>query len=561
MIWHDRPWAALREIDPEAELELRLSAQARAGAAWALSALVARYQPPVVRYLVRLTGSQQTAYALAEQVFVRMGRRLRGPQGGRQLRLWLLRAATEAGLDAIRRPATNSRGRLAAAAGPVGLLPAVTAEPRVSRILTSLGIKTPARDAEHDVPRTPEFVWQLEPEAEAQDSDANQPPGGVTSEQVRQRLIRAVLAELPYGDAQCLALHLVAHLNQSEVAQSLGVADVIVRRRIVQGLQVFARRYEATLERLGLREDVPNPDASAVVDAPRTVPVASTMPDASGEAGEAPAGDLSELAGEAPMLVDELHPARVAAPLDAETREPPAGGHALVVVEEKPSEARVEESEAPATNDVEPVDVAADEPHDSEPEEIMADIADQEAAALPVAEGDAGNAGDAAAPEDVVIARHVDADVDAAWDDASPPTQREQKVAPGRILAVQPVVPEEVAAGTAEPAEAQIETETAALAEETSEHEAASDATPKEVKVFGPLFPTAAPPTQPLSSIAAPEHKLGAAQETTAASGHDATRVVPARATRHRRSTRIRRVLSADGEAEDPGDEALWPLG
>ncbi|MFI5274961.1 MAG: hypothetical protein ACHQ4H_18170, partial [Ktedonobacterales bacterium] len=58
-----------------------------------------------MRYLIRLTGDQEHAHALAEQIFVRMARRLRGPHRGEHLRLWLLRTCTEVGLDVLRRPA------------------------------------------------------------------------------------------------------------------------------------------------------------------------------------------------------------------------------------------------------------------------------------------------------------------------------------------------------------------------------------------------------------------------------------------------------------------------
>jgi hypothetical protein len=73
-------------------------------------------------------------------------------------------------------------------------------------------------------------------------------------------MVRAVLAELPYGDAQCLALHLVAGLNQAEVAVALGLTNSATRRRIIQGLQLFAQRYNAALASLGL-----SPEALAAV--------------------------------------------------------------------------------------------------------------------------------------------------------------------------------------------------------------------------------------------------------------------------------------------------------
>jgi hypothetical protein len=75
-------------------------------------------------------------------------------------------------------------------------------------------------------------------------------------EELRHRLVRAVLAELPYGDAQCLALHLVAGLNQTEVARALGIRPSAARHRIVQGLQMFSHRYDAAITSLGIPTEV-----------------------------------------------------------------------------------------------------------------------------------------------------------------------------------------------------------------------------------------------------------------------------------------------------------------
>ncbi len=86
-------------LDAEQEREQRLMAQARSGAIWALDALVARYQSTLIRYLTRLTGDKERAEALTEETLVRMERRLYIPRPIIDLRLWLLRAATDAGLE------------------------------------------------------------------------------------------------------------------------------------------------------------------------------------------------------------------------------------------------------------------------------------------------------------------------------------------------------------------------------------------------------------------------------------------------------------------------------
>ncbi|GAC1449552.1 MAG: hypothetical protein PVSMB4_07810 [Ktedonobacterales bacterium] len=257
MVWHELVASPGGGIDPEREQERRLAAQARAGAEWALTALIARYQPAVVRYLVRLTGSTQRGQALAQQVFVRMGKRLRGPHGGDHLRLWLLRAATEMGLEVLRHPTRSTPARLTAPEGPVALLAGRTSGNPVLRLMTGWGgRKRDDAPSRRGVPAQA-FVWQnpVDARADAHTAPADEDEQFSPQEAIRHRMVRAVLAELPYGDAQCLALHLVAGLNQSEVAQALGVTPAVARRRIVQGLQLFGRRYDAALASLGLSPD------------------------------------------------------------------------------------------------------------------------------------------------------------------------------------------------------------------------------------------------------------------------------------------------------------------
>ena len=352
MIWRDRRSSG-GAIDAEGEQELRLIAQARAGAAWAVAALVARYQPPIVRYLVRLTGQPEPARELAESIFVRMGKRVRGPHGGEHLRLWLLRAATDAGLDALRHPDRTQRPRLAPPAGPARLLAGQADETRGGR-------NTKWRDAHppRSAPRTQQFVWQTLDDAPAAPANAHGPNSAEAAnlvqlsprEALRRRLVRAVLAELPYTDAQCLALHLVAGLNQSEVADALGLAAPVARRRIVQGLQLFGHRYEAALASLGLPEEVTAPtsvrdDALAGLFEPRqdaseplvTAEAAATASepersvalihdrDVSQPAPESVDGTAQAiLAGEAPTLADRL----VDAPDGAGERGPALAGAA-----------------------------------------------------------------------------------------------------------------------------------------------------------------------------------------------------------------------------------------
>lgn len=269
MAWQDVFPLSVSRMDAEQERELRLVAQARAGAEWALAALIARYQPPVTRYLTRLTGDPERSRALAEAIFVRMARRLRGPQGGQHLRLWLLRACTEVGLDALREPLGRQTmpPRLEGAHGPVGLLTGRVSESTSQRLRKGLEALAEATGTTRRQFR--KLIWSEDeagPEAHASaaaaradahlhdmaDADELHAGGRDALETLRYRMMRAVLAELPYGDAQCLALHLVAGLNQTEVAKALGLKNSATRSRIVHGLQLFAQRFEAAAASLGL---------------------------------------------------------------------------------------------------------------------------------------------------------------------------------------------------------------------------------------------------------------------------------------------------------------------
>ncbi len=291
MVWKETfPPASELALDAEVERERRLAAQARAGADWALTALIARYQPTVTRYLTRLCGDQGRARALAEDVFQRMERRLHGPHGGDSLRLWLLRASTEAGLEALRRPQRPNAPRLGASL-IAGLLPSET-ESGSQNALRG-GIKR-LRGVVGAVSRQVRpLVWQgtditqrAAPESEDERMRKALELGPVDDsldaldprEALRHRLVRLTLADLPYGDAQCLALHLVAGLNQAEVARALGITSSAARKRIVNGLTQFSARYKAAVVSLGLPEELGYGDAAPQPAVYPATPIAAPEP-------------------------------------------------------------------------------------------------------------------------------------------------------------------------------------------------------------------------------------------------------------------------------------------
>jgi RNA polymerase sigma factor (sigma-70 family) len=281
-------------MDAEEERELRLAAQASAGAEWALAALIARYQPAVVRYLGRLTGDASQSHAMAQHIFVRMERRLRGPHGGEHLRLWLLRAATETGLDTLRHPKRSQQSRLNAPPGPRGLLMDGLPGSASDRLRAGLGkiaeitgstrrqvrqliwnsdesaapVKAPQANGMNGTNKTNGARGTAGPTADTPTAIDPEIDTMTPHEELRHRLIRAVLAELPYGDAQCLALHLVAGLNQTEVALALGIRPSAARHRVVQGLQMFAHRYDAAITSLGIPAEVAYTDDGQSLPAP-----------------------------------------------------------------------------------------------------------------------------------------------------------------------------------------------------------------------------------------------------------------------------------------------------
>jgi RNA polymerase sigma factor (sigma-70 family) len=236
-------------LDPEQERERRLMAQARSGAIWALDALVARYQTPLIRYLTRLTGDHAHAEALTEETLVRMERRLYIPRPIPVLRLWLLRAATDAGLDTLRHPYKRPP-RLVAASGLAGLLPEAREATPTKKLRSTLGRLTqpPGARARQSRPRPPIVESGAEEQLEPEPVDPR--------EAFRRRLVRAVLAELPMEDARCVALHLVAGLNQVEVARTLAMPPSRARARIVAGLAIFGRQYKAALDTLGIPREL-----------------------------------------------------------------------------------------------------------------------------------------------------------------------------------------------------------------------------------------------------------------------------------------------------------------
>jgi DNA-directed RNA polymerase specialized sigma24 family protein len=237
--------------DVDRDGETRLVEQVRAGADWALGALIARYQPLLVRYLARLTGYSEGLAPLVEEIFVRMERRIQGPRGGDHLRLWLLRAATDDGLDVLRHPFVR-RGLRLPTMRVAGLIagPGATSSPSTTRSLRNVSSHQtrPLAFAQRSLGSAETLTLEVEPVD----------PKDV----LRHRLTRSVLAELPLEDSRAMALHLVAALNTLEVANALGLAPTVARARVVAGLRDFGARYERLISAMGIPRDLAYGNAS-----------------------------------------------------------------------------------------------------------------------------------------------------------------------------------------------------------------------------------------------------------------------------------------------------------
>jgi RNA polymerase sigma-70 factor (ECF subfamily) len=88
---------------PSERSDLDWVGRARAGDRNAFSQVVRHHQAAVYRHLFRMLGNRDDALELAQEVFVRAWQALAQWQPDAQFRTWLLRIATNAAVDALRR--------------------------------------------------------------------------------------------------------------------------------------------------------------------------------------------------------------------------------------------------------------------------------------------------------------------------------------------------------------------------------------------------------------------------------------------------------------------------
>jgi RNA polymerase sigma-70 factor (ECF subfamily) len=170
--------------------EQELVVLARTGDTDAFGEIVRHYKFPVLRYLYRLTGDMEKAEDLTQDTFVKAFEGINGLRSQLALKSWLYRIATRTAHSYWR------RNRL--------------------RVLIHVDdSKSPNSIAVEDSMRKVE----------------------------EKMVVRRSLLEVPQHQRVCLVLHYVEGFKYREIAETLGISEDAVRKRISRGKQAFRRFY------------------------------------------------------------------------------------------------------------------------------------------------------------------------------------------------------------------------------------------------------------------------------------------------------------------------------
>ena len=170
--------------------ETRAIDQVRAGRADAFAEIVERYQAPIFRYLLRMTGDYQVAQDLAQDTFLNAYESILKTRAELSLKAWLYRIATNNALKFHR------RRRLRSFIPLVGTEKSHTAE------------STPSLDV--------------------------------------KMAIEEALLQVPAERRICLVLHFVEGLRYREISEIVGANEDAVRKRVAKGRKEFRGAYGST---------------------------------------------------------------------------------------------------------------------------------------------------------------------------------------------------------------------------------------------------------------------------------------------------------------------------
>ncbi len=183
--------APVVQVNATATTPARLLAQTSLSADY--EAFIRQHERAILNYLWRMTGDEQTAYDLTQEVFLRAWQRFDALRRYDQPRSWLFRVATNLAITHIRRRA----------------LPVGSATPLDT-----------ALDSERD-PASSDPAWRL-----------------AESDQVRRTLL-----QLSPQRRAALVLREVYGLSAAEVGQTLGITPVAVRMALHRAREQFRALY------------------------------------------------------------------------------------------------------------------------------------------------------------------------------------------------------------------------------------------------------------------------------------------------------------------------------
>jgi RNA polymerase sigma-70 factor (ECF subfamily) len=162
----------------------------RAGEVDAFAEIVEHYQVPIQRYLYRLTGDYQMAQDLAQDTFLQAYKGILKTKADLSLKAWLYRIATNNALQHHRR------------------------KRRLSFI--------PLDDCKKsDIPTTENHA-------------------SLVGEKIA---MQETLSKVPEEQRTCLVLHFVEGFKYKEIAETLGISEDAVRKRVARGKQKFRMLY------------------------------------------------------------------------------------------------------------------------------------------------------------------------------------------------------------------------------------------------------------------------------------------------------------------------------
>lgn len=185
--------------------EVVLVERCQSGDAAAFDSLVAKYAPQVYNLAYRMVGDPDDAEDMAQAVFIRVFRAIKGFRGTSSFNTWLYRVATNVCLDELKRRKRR---------------PVATEWP-----------------PEEDVPLDPPSAAAVDPEAAALRRE-------------RQELVQRAIQSLPEAQRVVLVLADIQGLSYDEISQALGASLGTVKSRLNRARLALKSKLARHLELL-----------------------------------------------------------------------------------------------------------------------------------------------------------------------------------------------------------------------------------------------------------------------------------------------------------------------